>query len=138
MGVKGDSLGGLAVPGQPYVGKLSDGRYFTVELPEGSAERDPVSNELVLQAPAIHLLDCLRTLLSPLPMSVTAGRLRLLRESLDWSPEELARNIQEEVVVVEGWEANHAKPTSEQRAKLEALRQRAARHGISLPLTASA
>src|SRR5258708_34276927 len=104
--------------GQPYVGKLADGRYFTVELPDGSAERDPVTNELILQPAAIHLLDRLRSLLSPLPSNMTAGRLRLLRESLGWNLEELAIAIQEKPDSVESWEANKAKPTAEQRAKL--------------------
>lgn len=126
------------MPGQPYVGKLPDGRYFTVELPEASAERDPVTNELILQPTAIRLLDRLRTLLSPLPPNVTAGRLRLLRESLGWTAEELAAEIHEDVCGVEAWESNKAKPSAEQRAKLEEVRQRAARRGISLPLSASA
>src|SRR5579862_998865 len=100
------------MPGQPYVGRLSDGRYFTVELPEGSAEWDPVTNEIVLQASAIHLLDKLRTVLSPLPSKHTGSRLRLLRESLDLSTDQLANAIQEEPATVRDWEANQSMPTS--------------------------
>lgn len=114
------------------VAKLPDGRYFTIELPEGFTERDAVTNELILQPQAIHLLDRLRSLLSPLSHVVTSGRLRLLRESLNWSVEDLAKELQEDPSSVRAWEANQGKPGDEQRAKLEAVRTRITRSGVLL------
>jgi len=121
------------MPGHPYVGKLPDGRYFTVELPEGSTERDDATNEMILLPAAIHLLDQLRTLLSPLPSNASASRLRLLRDTLDLSVDELAAELQLDSSVIASWEANRAKPTAEERMKLELIRRRAARRGILLP-----
>ncbi len=124
------------MPGHPYVGKLHDGRYFAVELPEGSAERDTITNELILRPVALRLLDRLQTVLSPLPQVVTPGRLRLLRESLNWSEEELANEIGEKVESLRAWEANEARPTGPQREKLEVVRHRIIQLGVPLSVSA--
>ena len=121
------------MPGQPCVGKLPDGRYFAVELPEGSADRDPVTNELILQPAAIRLLDRLRVLLAPLPPKTTAARIRILREALGLSAQELASSLQIEENELARWESGAVKPTPEQLAALEQLRSQAARRGIALP-----
>ena len=92
-----------------YVGKLPEGHYFSVELPEGSPERDAIADELILQPVAIHLLDRLRALLSPLPRVVTSCRLRLLRESLDWSVEDLSKELHEDPSSIRAWEAKRIK-----------------------------
>jgi DNA-binding transcriptional regulator YiaG len=126
------------MPGHPYVSKLADGRYFTVELPEGSADLDPVTGELILQPPAIRLLDRLRVLHSPLPPSTTAGRLRLLREVLDLTPDEMASQLQVPPSQIMEWESGIAKPSAEQLAALDRLRNRVVRSGHTLPRLAAA
>jgi DNA-binding transcriptional regulator YiaG len=119
--------------GPPYVCRLPDGRYLTVELPEGSAEVDPLTGEMILQAPAIHLLDRLRVVLSPLPPTTTAGRLRTFREALSVSRQEMAARLQVEETQLAEWESGQARPSADQLAALERLRQQAARTGIVLP-----
>ena len=119
--------------GQPYVAKLPDGRYFAVELPEGSTQTDSVTGELILLAPAIHLLDRLRVLLSPLPEKVTSGRIKVLRESLGLSVSDLADQLQINPRLVADWEAGKCPPTPEIRAALEDLRHQAIQRGILLP-----
>jgi DNA-binding transcriptional regulator YiaG len=126
------------MPGQPYVAQLPDGRYFTVELPEGSAESDPVTGELVLQPAAIHLLDRLRVLLSPLPPTTTGGRIRTLREALGLSLEELASLLKTQEANINAWESGAAKPNADQLAALEGVRSRAVRSGVVLPELAQA
>ena len=121
------------MPGQPYVCRLPDGRYLTVELPEGSAAADPLTGELILQPLAIHLLDRLRVLVSPLPATTTAGRLRTLREALGVSRPELAARLQVEETHLADWESGRTRPSAEQLAALERLRQQAVRTGIVLP-----
>src|SRR5438105_12103676 len=106
------------MPAQPYVARLPDGRYFAVELPAGAAETDPLTGEVILQPPAIHLLDRLRALLSPLPANTTPARLRTLREALGLGPEELAALLHLEAAEVEGWESGKSKPTLEQLTAL--------------------
>ncbi len=123
--------------GQPYVTKLGDGRYLALELPEGAAELDPITGELILLAPAIRLLDQLRALLSPLLAVTTPGRLRILREGLNLSQEELAVLLKIEASVLAAWEAGQAKPTLEQLNQLEEIRQRAARAGVVVPVRAA-
>lgn len=115
---------------QPYVTKLPDGRYLAVELPEGSAQLDPLTGEVVLHPPAIHLLDRLRVLLSPLPSSATAARLRTLRQALGMGRDELADKLGVEVRQVTAWESGRARPTAKQLASLDRLRKRAARSGV--------
>jgi DNA-binding transcriptional regulator YiaG len=126
------------MPGQPYVSKLADGRYFTVELPEGSSELDPATGELILRAPAIHLLDRLRVLHSPLQATASPGRLRLLREALDVRQDELAAQLQVDSGLVAEWETGAKKPTAEQLSALDFLRTRAIRAGQALPKLATA
>jgi DNA-binding transcriptional regulator YiaG len=120
------------VAGAPYVAKLEDGRYFAVELPEGSAQTDAMTGDVVLQPAAIRLLDRLRALLSPLPQKTTANRLRILREVLSLDPDELSRMVQVSPESVLAWEAGKAQPTVEQLSALETLRQQAARSGVLL------
>jgi len=126
------------MPGQPYVAKLPDGRYFAVELPDDSAEHDPVTGELILRAPAIHLLDRLRVLLSPLPATTTPGRIRALREALGLTEEELASRLQIDVSQLTSWEAGTVRPSAQDLEKLERLRRAAVRAGIALPEMAQA
>src|SRR5947207_12367879 len=111
------------MPAQPYVARLPDGRYFAVEFPAGSAETDPLTGEVILQPPAIHLLDRLRTLLSPLPANTTSGRLRTLRDALGLGQDELAAMLHLEAAEVEAWESGKRKPTLEQLTALEQIRQ---------------
>lgn len=120
------------MPGQPYVAKLPDGRYFAVELPENSTEEDPLTGELILQPAAVHLLDKLRTLLSPLPPTTTPGRLTLLRDALGLTRQQLASYLSIEPGAIAAWEAGIAKPGAEHLAALEAIRSRAARTGVVL------
>ncbi len=121
------------MPGQPYVAKLPDGRYFAVELPEGSTQTDPLTGELLLHAPAIHLLDRLRTLLTPLTVRITPQRLRILRESLGFSPQGLAKEMNCAEQTVTAWEMGKTKPDSAQVGALEKLRLQAVQRGILLP-----
>jgi DNA-binding XRE family transcriptional regulator len=116
-----------------YVAKLPNGRYFAIELPEGSTETDTVTGQLILLPPAIHLLDRLRVLLCPLPEKSTPSRIKTLRETLGLSPSELADQIQIDAAVVCAWEAGKSKPNSEELATLERLRQQAIQRGILLP-----
>jgi len=118
---------------QPYVARLPDGRYFAVEFPAGLAETDPLTGEVILQPPAIHLLDRLRALLAPLPANTTPGRIRSLRDALSLGRDELAALLHLEVVEVEAWESGNNKPTVEQLTALEQIRQRAVRAGVLLP-----
>ena len=119
--------------GHPYVTKLTDGRYFIVELPEVSAESDPKTGELILNAPALRLLDRVRTLLSPMPAKMTPGRLRTFREALGKTPDEMAALLAIAGSEWASWEAGDAKPQPDQLAELEQLRQRTARGGVVLP-----
>ncbi len=121
------------MPAQPYVARLPDGRYFAVEFPAGSAETDPLTGEVILQPPAIHLLDRLRALLSPLPGNTTPARLRILRDALGLGRDDLAALLHIEAVEVEALESGNSKPTLEQLAALEQLRQRSVRAGVLLP-----
>ena len=120
------------MPGQPYVTKLSDGRYFAVELPAGSAQLDPLTAELILQPPAVHLLDRLRVLLSPLPSSATPARLRILRRGLRMSRDQLAEKLRVEVRDVADWEAARSRPGADRLARLDHLRKHAVRTGLLL------
>src|SRR5207253_6942298 len=106
------------------------GRYFAVEFPAGSAETDPRTGEVILQPPAIRLLDRLRALLSPLPANTTPGRLRTLRDALGLGRDELAAALHLEAAEVQAWESGKSKPTAEQLTALEQLRQRAVRVGV--------
>lgn len=121
------------MPAQPYVTRLPDGRYFAVEFPAGSAETDPLTGEVILQPPAINLLDRLRALLSPLPANTAPGRLRILRDALGLGRDELAAILNTEAPEVEAWESGKRKPTLELLAALEQIRQRSVRAGVLLP-----
>ncbi len=121
------------MPAQPFVARLPDGRYFAVEFPAGSAETDPLTGEVILQPPAIHLLDRLRALLSPLPANTTPGRLRTLRDALGLGRDELAAMLHLEAAEVESWESGKSKPALEQLTALEQIRQRSVRAGVLLP-----
>ncbi|HEV3258627.1 MAG TPA: helix-turn-helix transcriptional regulator [Gemmataceae bacterium] len=121
------------MPAQPYVARLPDGRYFAVELPAGSADTDPLTGEVILQPPAIRLLDRLRALLSPMPANTTPGRLRILRDALGLGRDELAAMLHLEAAELEGWESGKSKPTLEQLTALEQIRQRSVRAGVLLP-----
>ncbi len=123
---------------QPYVARLADGRYFAVEFPAGSAETDPLTGEVILLPPAIHLLDRLRALLSPLPANTTPGRLRTLRDALGLARDELAAILHLEAAEVEAWESGKSKPALGQLTALEQIRQRSVRAGVLLPEPASA
>jgi DNA-binding transcriptional regulator YiaG len=114
------------MPSQPYVARLPNGRYSAVELPEASTETDSTTGELILLPPAIHLLDRLRILLSPLPEKSTPGRIKTLRESLGLSPNELADQLQVDASLVGDWEKGKSKPSAEHLSILERLRQRGA------------
>lgn len=118
--------------GHPYVSRLPDGRYLTVELPEGSADTDPLTGETILQPAAIRLLDRLHVLLTPLPATPTPNRLRLLREGLGLTLEEMAARLDVAGERIDAWEAGKASPKPEELAALERLRQRAARAGVVL------
>jgi DNA-binding transcriptional regulator YiaG len=126
------------MPGHAYVGKLPNGRYFAVELPEGAAEYDASTGELILQPPAIHLLDRLQVLLSPLPPTTTANRLRLLREMLGMSLDQFAGALHLTRNLIEDWEAGRCAPSAAHLAALEQLRQHALRTGVTLPELATA
>src|SRR5260370_20206226 len=99
------------MPGRPYGAGLPGGRSFAVEVPAGSAETDPLTGEVILQPPAIRLLDRLRALLSPLPANTTPGRLRTLRDALGLGRDELAAMLHVEAAEVEAWESGKNKPT---------------------------
>src|SRR5260221_14528705 len=121
------------MPAQPYVARLPDGRYFAVEFPAGSAEMDPLTGEVNLQPPAIHLLDRLRALLSPLPANTTPGRLRILRDALGLGRKELAAMLHLEAAEVEAWESGKSKPTLEQVTALEQIPQPSVPAAASVP-----
>lgn len=121
------------MPAQPYVARLPDGRYFAVEFPAGSAETDPLTGEVILQPPAINLLDRLRALLSPLPANTTPGRLRTLRDALGLAQDELAAMLHLESAELAAWELGTSKPALEQLTALEQIRQRSVRAGVLLP-----
>ena len=121
------------MPGQPYVSRLPDGRYFAVELPPNSAKLDPLSGDVVLEAPAIHLLDRLRVLLSPLPSNTTPARLRLLREAMGLNRGELAAKVGVSVQDVVSWETGRRRPSMQGLGRLDRLRERAVRGGVLVP-----
>ena len=121
------------MPAQPYVARLPDGRYFAVEFPPGSAETDPLTGEVILQPPAIHLLDRLRALLSPVPANATPARLRTLRDALGLGRDDLAAMLHLEAVDLEALESGKSKPTLEQLTALEQIRQQSVRAGVLLP-----
>lgn len=118
---------------QPYVAKLPDGRYVAVELPDGSTTQDPTTGELLLRPAALHLLDQIRTLVCPLPPKMTANRLRILREGLGLTQEQLAKHLNCQRQDVDGWENGVAKPEINQIGLLENLRKEAIARGILLP-----
>jgi hypothetical protein len=113
------------MPGQPYVAKLPNGRYFAVELPEGSTQTDSVTGELILLPPAIHLLDRLRVLCAPFPERSTPGRIKILREALGLSVKDLASELQIDAPLVDDWETGKGKPGADITSALERLRQQA-------------
>jgi hypothetical protein len=121
------------MPGQPYVARLPNGRYFAVELPEGATQTDCVTGELILLPPAIHLLDRLRTLCTPLPEKCTPARIRTLREALGLATQELATELHIDVSLVEQLEAGKTRPGADIISALEHLRQQAIQRGILLP-----
>lgn len=120
------------MPNQPYVTRLPDGRYLAIELPDGSADLDPLTGELMLQPAAIHLLDRLQVLMSPLPANTTGNRVRILREALCFSREELAAALRIDATLLEECESGRTPVGGELRASLENLRQQAARSGVVL------
>jgi DNA-binding transcriptional regulator YiaG len=110
--------------GSPYV---PNGRYLAVELPDGSVETDTLTGEMILQPSAIKLLDQLRVLFCPLPASTTGNRLRIMREALGLTRQELAEQMDAEESVLADLESGKRCPTPEQLAALEQVRQRAVR-----------
>ena len=119
--------------GQPYVAKLPNGRYFAVELPEGSTQTDSATGELILLPPAIHLLDRLRALCTPVPEKCTPGRIKTLREALGLSAGELAAELRIDASLLDALETGKNKPSPEVGSALERLRRQAIQRGILLP-----
>lgn len=90
------------------------------------------TGEVCLRPAAVHWLDKLRALYTPIDRTPTPGFLRTLRQALNLTQAELGRRVGVNKITVSRWECGAAKPGVQAIQSLIRVRAAALRKGLPI------
>jgi DNA-binding XRE family transcriptional regulator len=122
----------LMRPDAPWTMRLRDGRTLAVEIPGRWTTQDR-DGSLALLPPAVHFLDRLQVLFSPMRTPPSPAYIKTLREALGLTQTGLGERLGVAKITISRWERGDLRPGGESLAKLESLRREVAREGAVFP-----
>jgi DNA-binding XRE family transcriptional regulator len=115
----------------PYVMRLPGQRAIALTIPADWVQLDK-TGEMCLRPPAVRWLDKLRALYSRINTEPTPGFIRVLREAMNLTQEELGRRVGVNKMTVSRWERGAIKPGVQALKSIGKLRNIALRRGLLL------
>jgi DNA-binding transcriptional regulator YiaG len=122
----------LSRPDYPFAMAIPDGRTMVVAVPGRWTAEDRDGSTLLLPE-AVRFLDRVQALVTPRKATVTPGYIVALREALNMTQTEFAKEVGVAKMTVSRWERGELRPGDESLTKIEKLRATRLAQGVVLP-----
>jgi len=113
----------------PYTMPLPAGKTVVVHIPADMVEYD-LDGEMMFTPAGGQLLDRIRALAMDAPQAPSPAYIRTLREALDMTQSQLAKQLGCATITIKKWEAGDARPREKAATRLRKLAERATRRGV--------